>query len=102
MKTEEKKYNWSNYRKKRLYFIIALLATFPFMILLGNLEKQMSFFLIGIIWFSWAIFFIGPIAFKFGCCPCPKCSKPVHFKNGFGNIFGQNCLNCNIKIGSPD
>lgn len=95
------KYDWSTYRKRRFQFVLGLIATFGVMISMGWAEQLLSF-APPLIFFGWLIVVIGPLAFRFALCPCPRCGKPVHFKGGFGYPFSPKCLNCGIKVGSQE
>lgn len=95
------KYDWSAYRKRRLHFILGLIATFGLMIAIGWAE-QLPSFSAPLVFFGWLIVVIGPLGFRFALCPCPRCGNPVHFKSGFGYPFSPRCLDCGIRVGTEN
>lgn len=98
---EVAKLDWSQYRARRLYFILAFVSAFVLIAAISSIESIPSF-LPPLLWFAWGIGIVAPMAFRFGFCPCPRCGKPIHFKNGFGYPFSPRCLHCGVKIGQAD
>ena len=92
-------YDWSKYRKNRLYFILIILATFGILFSKGWLDNY-SKVISSVVWFAWGILVVLQIGYKFVSTACPNCGKPVHLKGAFGYPFSPCCLNCGIKIGA--
>jgi len=95
------KYDWSVYKKRRIQFVLGLVATFFLMFSLGEV-KSVTSFPGPVIWIAWLVLVVFPLAFRFALTPCPRCGKALHFKKGFGYPFSPACLNCGLKINSEN
>ncbi len=90
-------YDWSEYRKRRSLFILVMFSFIPVLIFIDSISKEnvsLFYFLI----FIWVFVFFFPTSWYFGKTPCPRCSKAIYLRSGFGFLFSPKCVNCDLKI----
>lgn len=96
------RYDWSEYKKRQLTFILVLFTFIPAVYVSEWLGSATISIAPVIFYFAWGLFVFIPMGMRYIRTPCPRCKNPILFKMGFGYPFGLKCLHCGLKIKSQD
>jgi hypothetical protein len=94
------KFDWSEYKRRRTWFVIAIFSSIPGAFFCDFIGKAGWGIPSPLAWLCYLLLIFFPAGFRFALCACPQCGKSIHLKGGFGFPFSPWCLHCKLKIGS--
>ncbi len=95
MTTDHYRLPWSEYRRRRRWFFIALLAYLPSVAAVGYplralLGSDIVFLVIACLW----LLVFAVVGIRMNSFPCPRCHRPFFFRWPVSSPLASECIRC--------